>query len=424
MRLQLSNRQKKLLARLLDKYENSRSYQGTNKRNQNFSVRPGEIWKGYDDNFTEIAEIEDFERELIRLEEAGLVKLTRKNGEIGRITAVPDQFDVCYELLDREEKTEVENRELQMYLTYESGAGTAGHKVLRSFCRDQISQLTAGKKARYQPERAEKICRLLDRILENHKDILERELSVQILKDSKLFEKSYRNPVCSILEEYGDLSLPPSDLQSPRERQQRILETFHVLSNPSYVYLKGEVELSFQDGTRISLKGMEPIALSAEKIRGLEKVSLKGNRIRTVENLTAFHRMESDALIIYTGGYHSLALQQFLQKVLQEKEEELSKKEEKSRRNDGVIWEHAGDIDPDGFLILENLKAQLHHEILPLRMSAAYLKKYRQYGKKLTEGDRAKLYALLDRGLHTEVLTCMKQENIKLEQEIIIEDGA
>lgn len=79
------------------------------------------------------------------------------------------------------------------------------------------------------------IINLLDSILNNSIDIMERELSVEILGDTKLFEKNYRARVCKIIEEYGDLGFDLSGLDE-KEKKKIILEEFQVYSNPSYVF--------------------------------------------------------------------------------------------------------------------------------------------------------------------------------------------
>ena len=52
---------------------------------------------------------------------------------------------------------------------------------------------------------------------------MERELSVAVLGDTKLFKKSYKSRICSIIEEYGELELDLSALDK-KEKEKVILE--------------------------------------------------------------------------------------------------------------------------------------------------------------------------------------------------------
>ena len=45
--MNLTINQSKLLHALLDKYENSKTYEGTNAVSQNFAVKPEKVWKDY-----------------------------------------------------------------------------------------------------------------------------------------------------------------------------------------------------------------------------------------------------------------------------------------------------------------------------------------------------------------------------------------
>ena len=48
---------------------------------------------------------------------------------------------------------------------------------------------------------------------------MERELSVAVLGDTKLFEKSYKSRICSIIEEYGELELDLSILDKKEKEK-------------------------------------------------------------------------------------------------------------------------------------------------------------------------------------------------------------
>ncbi len=72
-------------------------------------------------------------------------------------------------------------------------------------------------------------------------------------------------------------------------------------------------------------------------------------------------------------------------------------------------WYHFGDIDPDGFLILERLKGRTGIDFIPYHMGIDDLKKYSSYTKTLESNDIK----------NSEIMKYMLDHNEKLEQEII-----
>ena len=82
-------------------------------------------------------------------------------------------------------------------------------------------------------------------------------------------------------------------------------------------------------------------------------------------------------------------------------------------------WFHFGDIDPDGFYILENLRRKTGIPFEPLYMSIDELKKYKKYCKSLEVNDLKKANSLIESGHYTKEMQYMLDNNIKLEQEVI-----
>ena len=75
--MKFTDNQKKVLNLLLDKYERSRTYQGTNSQKQHFYLTPATVWKEYDSDYADIDRVRDFEEEMTGLSEEGLVDLSR-----------------------------------------------------------------------------------------------------------------------------------------------------------------------------------------------------------------------------------------------------------------------------------------------------------------------------------------------------------
>ncbi len=387
---------------LLDVYENSVTYKGQNIKNQSFAIKPEKIFYDYNGDYTDQDEVNQFNREMQSLMEFEFVILDYERGipVISKIKLNTNSINEIYSALKREDITEKRNREIKMYTQY-----MGVHDIMDAFCKRQMERLNDYKDAKYTSDIAINILKLLKYVLENNSDIMERELSVAVLGDTKLFEKSYKSRICSIIGEYGELELDLSALDK-KEKEKAILEEYQVFSNPSYIFLKGNVNIHYIDGSSISVTPDNPIAILSEAIARIEMIKVNSNRIVTVENLTSYNRInDNKSTFIYLSGYHNTAKQRFLKKI--------------AENNSGVSWFHFGDIDPDGYFILKNLVEKTGISFVPLYMDVQQLINYRQYCKPLEKNDMVKANSLLKVHFYDEVMEFMLANNCKLEQEII-----
>lgn len=400
MSLQLSKIQIEVLNILLDMYENSVTYKGQNIKNQSFAIKPEKIFYDYNGDYTDQDKVDYFNREIQTLKDAGYVILDYIKGipVISKIKLNINSVNEIYLVLKREDITEKRKREIEMYSQYMNI-----HYIMDAFCKKQMERLNNYKDAKYKFDVAINILELLKYVLGNNSDIMERELSVAVLGDTKLFEKSYKSRICSIIEEYGELDLSSLD---KKEKEKAILEEYQVFSNPSYIFLKGNVEIHYIDGSSISITPDNPLAILSEAITRIEIIKVNSNRIVTVENLTSYNRInDNKSTFIYLSGYHNTAKQRFLKKI--------------AENNSGVSWFHFGDIDPDGYFILKNLVEKTGISFIPLYMDVQQLINYRQYCKPLEKNDIVKGNSLLKVNFYNEVMEFMLANNCKLEQEII-----
>ena len=303
--------------------------------------------------------------------------------------------------------------------------------ALGAFCRDQLELLTSGRCAKYRKDRAENYLSLMARILDNREELFERELSLEVLHDTKLFEQSYRKTLCEILRKYGNYADLPEDENEDRLRQMQILESHQVYANPGYVYVKGRAKIVFKNavlgdtaledadlgnaalGNAVSGNAnvMElpeglPLAFSSSTIHAISRIETESNRILTIENMTTFHRFaEKDFFCVYLAGYHSMLKTDFLKKIAP---------------SDQKQWFHFGDLDPDGFLILKNLRVKTGLDFSPYHMEKELLTKYERDTKPLEENDRRKAKNLIASGFYADTLEEMVKRGRKLEQEAVV----
>lgn len=234
--MNLNKRQKLILDKLLKKYENSKSYKGENSVRQFFAVEPSKIFEKYEDDFADLDEVKNFEQEVAWLQQSGLIDIVYKDNHIAKIIAIDEEnvWNQLRNILGVKEKKILLQESLDFYTSC-----LVKHAAIKNFCNAQIERINQGKKELYPLESAKNIVAFLDYILNNQQEILERELSIEVAHDSKVWEKSYRSQVCKILRESGCFDELASQELEIKEFEKKILEELNVYPNPSYVHFKG-----------------------------------------------------------------------------------------------------------------------------------------------------------------------------------------
>lgn len=238
---------------------------------------------------------------------------------------------------------------------------------------------------------------MLDSIINLNKETYIRNFSAAVLKDYKKFQNSFRTTIENILFDYTDTVT----------KKDRILEVYNLFDNPTYVFIKGDIELRYTNSI-INLSDIKGgIAIPNSALNDIISIRVNTDNVITVENLTSYHDMDSNnAVFIYLGGFHNLSKQNFL-KIL------FSQNKDKK-------YFHKGDIDVYGFLILENLKVKTNIPFKPLEMDITTLKKFFENGlyKELSAIDK-KIIIENDLSAYREVIDFMLKNNCKAEQESI-----
>ena len=236
------------------------------------------------------------------------------------------------------------------------------------------------------------ILQVLASVFSVEEETYQRDFSVRVLGDSKAFEK-IRSKVATILMEYGEF-----------DDAETVFEDLNIVKNPGHVYFKGAGTLNV-NGQTIDLSQLSgDIGLSSKLLDAITSVQVTGSKVITVENLTTFHSFsDSDALIIYLGGYHNSIRRKFIQRVFEQ--------------NKGKKYFHYGDIDAGGFYILKHLKRKTGISFEPLHMDTETLVQNEKSWKKLTENDRNRLQNLLAENELSSTIRFMLENNCKLEQE-------
>lgn len=398
--------QKKILELLLKKYESSKTYDDQNEVTQSFSILPEKVFPEYNNDFTDIDKIKDFENDIEILQINSLVIISKKQDRVSKITAISsdENWKTIREILGVKDKNERRKAEIAFYSSiYED---PDSETIVKEFCKYQIERLENDKEAEYLQEDSKNIISLLNFILKNKNEILERELSISVLANSKTWEEKYKRKVLKILRQSKHFDSLIENCADEKEINKVILEECNVYPNPSYIYFKGNGRITFENDRTVSVYYDIPLALSSQSINKIKSLEIADSKIMTIENLTSFNRIkESDTFFIYLSGYHNSAKQNFLEKIYQQ--------------NSSKAYYHFGDIDPDGFFILENLQKKTHIDLKPYKMGLEELKKYSDFSKTLEENDITKAKSLIEKGKFVEIMNYMLEKNIKVEQEII-----
>lgn len=404
-----------LLSKLLDQYEKSVTYAGENKVKQVFSVKPSDIFKGYNKDFLppeQFFQEKEFERLIRQMESEGLIHVVPPNtGILRQICAVPERWEDYYACLNRTEKNILKKRLEEVYHRF------CQCDLLEAYGKEKLQTLKNSrarkldeKKVEKEITEAEAIWNLVQFLKENQEKqriTLEREMSEAVLHDSKQWEKIYRKKVCGILEYTGRYDEPLAELEEERERQTALLEEFYIYSNPAYIYLKGDARICLEDGRELRIYHDLPMSIPFETFQKAKSIHIRDAALMTVENLTSFHRLEREHIFyLFLSGYHTRTKQALLQRI--------------ARENPGLSWYHFGDLDPDGLAIAGHLIRKTGLPFQLCAMGVQELQRFQTYAKPLEAPDRAKAEAMIKQGSsYAGILRYMLEHNCKLEQEII-----
>ena len=288
--------QKKALEFLLKKYESSKTYLGKNEVSQSFSLSPEKIFPDYENDFADVDKIRDFENDIARLESESLIAISKNNDRIQKITAISsnENWQKIRTILGVKDKNEQKKEEIGFYSAIYEDSNSC--QIVKDFCKQQIERLEAGKKAEYAQNEVKNIIALLNYILNNKTEILERELSIAVLSNSKTWEEKYKRKVLKILRQSGHFDALLEQCDDEKEKNKILLEECNIFSNPSYVHFKGNGKITFENGKRLAVFSDISIALSSSSIRKIASFEIDDSKIMTVENLTSFNRINDSNL--------------------------------------------------------------------------------------------------------------------------------
>lgn len=391
---------KDIISRLLDIYERRSGYAKRPEELRSIQFEVSKEYPIYKDRYDN-EKYRDINTAIEKNVTAGLIIAEKdQTGQYSKIKLNIARVDDCYALLKRTSIPDQCKEVLSVLEKVDCSESDFINRIVNDFCE----QIKVYKKLPYDlgydARRVEEVLQVLATVSKLTSETYIRNFSTALFKDSKRFQREYRSTIESILFDYTDDVVEKDD----------ILGYYNLYENPTYVLIKGNARICF-DESAIELSEMPGgIALSNGSLAGIHKISVKVDKVITVENLTTYHDCdEQDAVYIYLGGYHNTSKQKLLELIYE--------------NNGDREYYHEGDLDVYGFLILENLISKTQIPFKPLMMDVETIERFYRAGlyKTLTAQDRKMIDSKKDGQLsaYKDVLEYMLEYNCKVEQESI-----
>ena len=391
---------KDIISRLLDIYERRNGYAKRPEELRSIQFEVSKEYPIYKDRYDN-EKYRDINTAIEKNVAAGLIISEKdQTGRYSKIKLNIARVDDCYALLKR---TSIPDQ-CKKVLSVLEKANNAECLLIGRIVSDFCEQIKAYKKLPYDlgydARRVGEVLQVLEAVTKLTSETYIRNFSTALFKDSKRFQREYRSTIESILFNYTDDVVEKDD----------ILGYYNLYENPTYVLIKGNARICF-DESAIELSEMPGgIALSNGSLAGIHKISVKADKVITVENLTTYHDCdEQDAVYIYLGGYHNTSKQKLLELIYE--------------NNGDKEYYHEGDLDVYGFLILMNLIDKTQIPFKPLFMDLGTIERFYRAGlyKNLSARDRKVITSKKDGQLsaYKDVLEYMLANDCKVEQESI-----
>lgn len=412
----MTNMKSMIINALLDKYERSTAFKSGEKPMRRIML------KLYSNGVTEFKEydIENHERRTLinqsvsELQANGIVDFKWAKGEsnhfISEVWLVYEQLDEAYKSIGRTPKkdtvedicTEIEKLQDYVHLDWQV-----------SFLTDALDSIHRSKKIpsilpddKVERNNLYKAIRFINKTGET--EMTARVFSMSCFGDSKLFERTVKSKLLSILRKYDDFS--------EEATEEDVLRQVGIIKYPEQFDFCGNIQI-YLDNKPIDYSPLNfggSIFITDIK-RGILIDINKISRIITIENRANYFsyittERRDDELVVYHGGQYSPARKIFF----------LTMKKAMPRN---CVWLHWGDIDFGGFRMLLRLRREISDAVVPYRMGVSDLQKYSEYTAGISNPYIDKLNTLLQMPELSDCHDCihyMIDNKIKLEQEAML----
>ena len=177
--------EKQILNTLLDKYERSKSFTGTNQVNQSFTIKPEVLFPKYKDD-SEFDLFFAVNESIEVLVQYGYIKAkSYNNGVIQQVALNVSALSRIYAYLGRNPKTDIVSELRRLLLEYKDA-----NDILSAYCICQLERLEVNKSVKFYDDNLfdfKSILKIVSEITNVQNETFERDFSIKILGDSKAF---------------------------------------------------------------------------------------------------------------------------------------------------------------------------------------------------------------------------------------------
>ena len=391
----------RILTYLVENYRKSKKDSGDNKINKRTQLKPEKLYKQYNANDGDHAEILNLEEAVENLSQKGFV--TSETETFG--TRLKSIYLVDEKIAD-----------IEQYMTEQFGFISKDMKLKKlqklvgkyqntsSICKRECSLLRKSIADRKVPKNLDELDDVLKAVAfieKNQEDLYLREVSMKVYGDSKFFGEETIEPVCHMLRKYSDRTFDD-------ELLDEVLLDYHITKEPQKLCVKGKVIINIS-GKETDISGFAGgVEFLASDLNNIQSVKLIAPEFMTIENKTSYLRYYADRVVtFYLGGYANRFQRDFIKMVY--------------ASNPETVYKHFGDIDAGGFWIHHNLceVTGMNFELFGMSVNELQNKEYASCLHKLSQNDRSRLQELKEMDTYAETVNYMLTKDVKLEQEIV-----
>jgi hypothetical protein len=414
------NYKKLILGRLLDKYEKSRSFQGSDSPKRILIKMRQEEFPEYDVENT--YNRETWNSTIRELSEQGLVDYSwlkyEKGNIIEKVWLNLSSVENAYAIAVRKPKRLILNR---LLARIDEILGTVTDKPetrwIRDFLEDTRKAISnKATTAGFLPSDEEQAMAVLKALevlgVIDDQQWLERVFSLRCFSDSKYFEKNVRSRLLSIIKKYLIV------VDSPGEAtDEEVLAQVGILKSPEQIEFKGgisgrigcgKVDFSpFTHGAAINADTVKDLVI--EEIGNIRKILFIENKANYIQFIA--QNSDKELMTIFHGGFYSPVRGTFFKKLY-----------EAAFRHE-VEFFHWSDMDLGGFMLFNRLKTNIIPSLKPYMMDPAVFESRIKYGQLMDSRYAEKLEKLLGNEQYKEfweLITLMLEKRLKIEQEAFL----
>ena len=389
-----------ILDGLLKKYNNR--YAKNITTNRRIILKPKEVYKDYDRNNADILEKQGINEAVTVLTDMGFVTADylKFSDDIEKIYFSEEKLNAVYEYL-KEEYGVVPQSIISKQVHEIVNKYICTEKIVQHYCESILAQVE-DPRCVLVPEKIEANLKMFSFLEKNKENLYVREVSMLVYGDSKWFENNNYEEICTFLR------TATGRTKEEGERNDNILSFFYVTPAEQEIFIKGNWIIELEQYALDISKLQGGIAIASSDVRRIKSISVNAESVMTIENKTSFQRLRNGKFAMtYLGGFANRDQIEFLKKVISD--------------NPNIKYYHFGDIDIGGFLIHKHLCRETSKSFEMYCMGIEQLCdiRFSHCLRELTDNDMNRIGTLMGEDLYNEVLKYMKENNVKLEQEIV-----